>query len=148
MLHGLLLEEPQWNPHPWHESVVAYALLVPLLQMLVLAPAVLLIRRDDVRRERVLMEWSGLTTAALAVSTIPASYNFVLMVFPVCVMAGMLLRRRKYGWLAALAIAFLGIGYPLPVPASVHGTCGARVGAAAMADAGGAGGDLCVAVAR
>ena len=100
---------------------MAYAVLVPLLQMLVLAPAVLLIRREDVRRERVLMEWSALTTAALAVSTIPASYNFVLMVFPVCVMAGMLLRRRKYGWLAALAIAFLGIGYPLPVPASVPG---------------------------
>ena len=94
------------------------------------------------------MEWSGLTTAALAVSTIPASYNFVLMVFPVCVMAGMLLRRRQYGWLAALAIAFLGIGYPLPVPASVQGLAAAAVGAAAVADAGGAGGDLCVAVAR
>jgi MFS family permease len=121
VLHGLLLGEPQWNPHPWHESVMAYALLVPLLQMLVLAPAVLLIRGADERRERVLMEWSALTTAALAVSTIPASYNFVLMVFPVCVMAGMLLRRRQYGWLAALAIAYLGIGYPLAVPASVSG---------------------------
>ena len=51
VLHGLLLEEPQWNPHPWHESVVAYALLVPLLQMLVLAPAVLLIRRQTMRDE-------------------------------------------------------------------------------------------------
>ena len=124
VLHGLLLSEPQWNPHPWHESVMAYALLVPLLQMMVLAPAVLLIRRrarQDARRERVLMEWSALVTAALAVSTIPASYNFVLMVFPVCVMAGMLLRRKKYGWLAALAIAFLGIGYPVAAPASVAG---------------------------
>ncbi len=121
VLHGLLLAEPQWNPHPWHESVLAYALLVPLLQMMVLAPAVLLIRRENARRERVLMEWSALVTAALAVSTQTASYNFVLMVFPVCVMAGMLLRRRQYGWLAALAIAYLGIGYPLAVPASVPG---------------------------
>ena len=121
LLHGLLLGEPQWNPHPWHESATAYALLVPLLQMMVLAPAVLLIRREDARRERVLMEWSALMTAALAVSTIPASYNFVLMVFPVCVMAGMLLRRKQYGWLGALAIAYLGIGYPVAVPASVQG---------------------------
>ena len=121
VLHGLLLGEPQWNPHPWHESGTAYALLVPLLQMVVLAPAVLLIRREDARRERVLMEWSALTTVALAVSTIPASYNFVLMVFPVCVMAGMLLRREQYGWLTALVVAFLGIGFPLPVPANVHG---------------------------
>jgi hypothetical protein len=121
VLHGLLLGEPQWNPHPWHESGMAYALLVPLLQMIVLAPSVLLIRREDVRRERVLMEWSALMTVALAVSTIPASYNFVLMVFPVCVMAGMLLHRRQYGRLVALAIAYLGIGFPVAVPASVQG---------------------------
>ncbi len=121
LLHGLLLAEPQWNPRPWHESVMAYAVLVPLLQMLALAPAVLLIRREDARRERVLMEWAAMVTVALTVSTIPASYNFVLMVFPVCVMAGMLLRRKQYGWMAALAVAYLGIGFPLPVPASVPG---------------------------
>jgi len=121
VLHGLLLREPQWNPRPWHESVTAYALLVPALQMMVLAPAVLLIRREDERRERVLMEWSAMVTAALAVSTIPASYNFVLMVFPVCVMAGVLLEKKRYGWLAALAIAYLGIGYPVAVPAGVRG---------------------------
>jgi hypothetical protein len=121
VLHALLLREPQWNPHPWHESVMAYAVLTPLLQMLVLAPAVLLIRREDKRRERVLMEWSAIVTMALATSTMPASYHFVLMVFPVCVMAGMLLRQRQYGWLAALAIAFLGIGFPLGMPANASG---------------------------
>ena len=46
----------------------------------------------------------------------PASYNFVLMVFPVCVLAARLLRARSYGWLAALIVAYLGIGFPLPVP--------------------------------
>jgi hypothetical protein len=126
VLHMLLLAELQWNPHPWHESVTAYAVLMPLLQMLVLAPAVLLIwrgdeRRADKRRERVLMEWSAIVTMALAVSTMPALYHFVLMVFPVCVMAGMLLRQRQYGWLAALAVAYLGIGFPLPIPAGVTG---------------------------
>jgi hypothetical protein len=94
---------------------------MPLLQMLVLAPAVLLIWREDKRRERVLMEWSAIVTMALAVSTMPALYHFVLMIFPVCVMAGMLLRRRRYGWLAALAVAYLGIGFPLAVPAGVTG---------------------------
>jgi hypothetical protein len=133
VLHQLLLGEPQWNPHPWHQSVLAYALLVPLLQMMVLAPAILLIRHEDERRkdtrlqpkealrERVLMEWSAIVTAALAVSTIPASYNFVLLVFPVGVMAGIFVSRKQYGWLAALAVAFLGIGYPVPVPAQVPG---------------------------
>ena len=82
VLHCLLLSEPQWNPHPWHYSPLCYALLVHALQMLALAPAVLLIRRDDTSRERILLEWSALLTASLAISTIPASYNFVLMIFP------------------------------------------------------------------
>jgi Glycosyltransferase family 87/WD40-like Beta Propeller Repeat len=116
VLHCLFLAEPQWNPHPWHDSPLAYALLAPALQMLALAPAILLIRRDDDRDQRILLEWSALLTAALAVSTIPASYNFVLMIFPVCVLASRLLRAGSYGWLTALIVTYLGIGFPLPVP--------------------------------
>jgi hypothetical protein len=39
----------------------------------------------------------------------------VLVILPVCVLAMLLLRRKQYGWLAALLIAYLGIGFPLPV---------------------------------
>lgn len=116
ILHCLFLSEPQWNPHPWHVSPVIYALLAPTLQMLVLAPAILLVCREDKSQTRILLEWSALLTAALAISTIPASYNFVLMVLPVCVLSSILLRDRRYGWLSALIIAYLGIGFPLPVP--------------------------------
>ena len=121
VLHCLFLNEPQWNPHPWHPSVLAYALLMPTLQMLVFAPAVLLIRRQDKTPSRVLSEWSGILTASLAISTIPASYNFVLMAFPFCVLAATLLRRQQFGWLSALVIAYLGIGFPLAVPATASG---------------------------
>ncbi len=121
VLHWLLLAEPQWNPHPWHSSPLAYALLAPTLQMLILAPAVLLIRRDDRSKERMLLEWSALLTAALTISTIPASYNFVLMVFPVGVLASTLLQRKQYVWLAALVVAYLGIGFPIAPPPNVHG---------------------------
>ena len=116
ILHCLFLSEPQWNPHPWHDSPLAYALLAPALQMLVLAPAILLIRRDNDSDERILLEWSALLTASLAVSTIPASYNFVLMIFPVCVLASRLLRAGSYGWLTALIVTYLGIGFPLQAP--------------------------------
>lgn len=116
VLHCLFLSEPQWNPHPWHFSPLCYALLLPTIQMLALAPSVLLIRRDDPRQSRILLEWSALLTAALAISTIPASYNFVLIVFPVCVLASILIQHRQYGWLAATVIAFLGIGFPLSGP--------------------------------
>jgi hypothetical protein len=116
ILHRLFLIEPQWNPHPWHSSVLCYALLLPALQMLMVSPAILLIRRENRSRTRILLEWSALLTASLAISTIPASYNFVLMAFPVCVVAALLLRRRQYGWLAALAIAYICIGLPMPTP--------------------------------
>jgi hypothetical protein len=113
VLHRLFLSEPQWNPHPWHSSTLCYALL-PALQMLVLAPAILLIRREDNTRTRILLEWSALLTASLAVSTVPALYNFVLMAFPACVLAAVLLQRGKYGWLSVLLIVYFVIGLPTP----------------------------------
>ena len=116
ILHYLLLPEPQWNPHPWHNSPFLYALLQPALQMLLLAPAILLIRRNDRTPERIVLEWIGLLTASLAISTVPASYNFVLMVFPVCALAALLIKRRMNKWLIALIVAYLGVGFPMPAP--------------------------------
>lgn len=121
ILHILFLSEPTWNPHPWHSSVLCYAILLPLLSTLLLAPAILLIRRDDKSAARALLEWSALLTASLAVSTIPASYNFVLMVLPMCVLSALLLERHQYGWLAALFTAYIGIGFPFPAPAQITG---------------------------
>lgn len=116
VLHYLFLSEPQWNPHPWHSSPLCYALLLPILQTLAMAPAILLIRRERSSQSRVLLEWSALLTASLTISTLPASYNFVLMAFPACSLATVLLQRKQYGWLTALLIAYLGIGFPMPSP--------------------------------
>jgi Glycosyltransferase family 87/WD40-like Beta Propeller Repeat len=122
VLHYLFLSEPQWNPHPWHYSPLCYALLLPALQILALAPAILLIRREDVTQGRILLEWSALLTASLAdLRADAASYNFVLMVFPVCVLAAALFQRKQYGWLATLLIVYLGIGFPLAVPHRMMG---------------------------
>jgi hypothetical protein len=120
-LHYLLLAEPQWNPHPWHNSPLAYALLEPILQMVFLAPVILLIRRSDSTKQRIVLEWAALVTVSLAISTSPSSYHFVLMVFPVCALAALAIERKAYGWLTALAIAFLGIGFPLPSPSRPMG---------------------------
>jgi hypothetical protein len=113
VLHYLFLAEPQWNPHPWHNSPLIYALLEPALQMLIFAPAVLLIRRNDHTPRRIALEWSALITASLVISTSPASYNFVLLVLPLCVLAAMLLERRWYGWLAILLMVYIGICFPI-----------------------------------
>ncbi len=121
ILHFLFLNEPQWNPSPWHSSVLAYSVLQPLLQAVLLVPAILLIRREDNSASRIVLEWSALLTASLAISTIPASYNFVLMVLPACVLVVILVQRRRYGWLSALLLAYIGIGFPMPIPTSVQG---------------------------
>ncbi len=114
LLHILFLFEPQWNQHPWHPSVLCYALLLPALQMLVLAPAILMIDRKDHAPERVMLEWSALLTASLAISTNPALYNFVLMVLPMCVLTALLIRRSQYGLVAILLITYIGTGLPVP----------------------------------
>lgn len=116
ILHYLFLSEPQWNPHPWHNSPLLYAVLLPALQMLALAPAILFIRPEDSSRNRILLEWSALLTAALTISTSPASYDFVLLALPICVLAAMFLQRKWYGWLGILLAVYLGIGFPMPSP--------------------------------
>jgi hypothetical protein len=121
VLHCLFLDEPQWNPHPWHCWPLGFAVLSSLLPTLAVAPAILLICREGQNSKRILLEWSSLITASLAISTIPASYNFVLMVFPVCVLSSYLLQHRRYGWLLVLLAAYLGIGFPLSVPQHPHG---------------------------
>lgn len=121
LLHRLFLSEPQWNPHPWHTSPLCYALFLPVLQMMTLAPAILLIQKGDRTRDRILLEWSALLTASLAISTIPASYNFVLMIFPICIVSSTLIGRKEYGWLATVVIAYLGIGFPVPDPRGISG---------------------------
>lgn len=121
ILHVLFLPEPQWNPRPWLSSVPAFSILLPVISMLVIAPAILLIHKHEKSERTTLLEWSALLTAALAVSTIPASYNFVLMVLPVCVLGALLLEQKRYAWLAALLIAYIGIGFPVRAPAQVEG---------------------------
>ncbi len=121
LLHFLFLQEPQWNPSPWHASVLCYALLMPALQMLVLAPAILFIDRNNRTPERIMLEWSALVTAALTISTIPALYNFVLMVLPICVVTRRLLRCRQYALIAVLLVAFIAIGLPVAAPQSPTG---------------------------
>jgi hypothetical protein len=121
VLHYLFLSEPQWNLHPWHYSPLCYALVLSIVQILVMAPVILFIRTERSTQERVLLEWSALVTAALAVSTIPASYNFVLMVFPACAVAAELLRRRWHLWLTVLLGVYLGIGFPVPSPHGMKG---------------------------
>ena len=123
VLHSLFLSEPQWNPHPWHYSPLGYALLVSTFKCCACARNPL-DPQGRCTRDRILLEWSALLTGILAVSTIPASYNFVLMVMPHMCRRGGIVRRGWYRWLVALLVVYLGIGFPMPIP---HGTIGPAI---------------------
>jgi hypothetical protein len=107
LLHRLFLYEPQWNPHPWHHAPLVFAVAGPVLQMLILGPAILLVGRLTDRRW-VPLEWSLLLAATLTISTSPASYNFTLLILPVAVLC------EVCDWRKALLalLLFVGIGYP------------------------------------
>lgn len=116
LLHHLFLYEPQWNPHPWHHAPFVFAVAVPVLQMLILGPAILLVGRPHDRRW-VSLEWSLLLVGTLTISTSPASYNFTLLILPVAVLCG----ERNWGKGLLALLLFVGIGYPVWNTANADG---------------------------
>jgi hypothetical protein len=111
LLHRLFIYEPQWNPHPWVNLPLLAVSLQSVLQMFVLAPSLLLVRAGRTGATRITLEWSALIAATLAISTVPASYNFTLLIFPAVVLCGILLP-RKPAQAAFVVLLFLAIGYP------------------------------------
>ncbi len=120
LLHCLFIAEPQWNPHPWRQLPLLAAALAPVLQMLLIAPAILLLRPASSQDSpsRIPLEWSTLLCATLTISTVPASYNFTLLLFPITVLYQRLAPTRLPLALTAVAL-YLAIGFPLwPIPHS------------------------------
>jgi hypothetical protein len=112
LIHHLFAYEPELNPHPVFQAWWAIAILQPVLQLLVLIPALLLSSsaRD---KQTVSLEWATLIVALLAVSTLPASYHFVLLLLPCAVWAQHLLQKGLWR-AAALCIAlYFFIGWPI-----------------------------------
>jgi hypothetical protein len=112
LLHRLLLFEPEWNPHPLVYSPLAFAILLPLLQLLVLAPAIYLAIPKNRNSRQVQLEWSAFLVGLLAISTLPASYHFTLLILPAAVLASLFLQEKAYKWFTPLALLYLAIGFP------------------------------------
>ncbi len=112
VLHRLFIYEPQWNRHPAVNASWLFAVLHPVLQLILLGPAVLLIHTQKTSSSRTALEWSGLLMVALTISTSPGSYLFTLLILPVAVAGRHLLRRRHYAGLSILLLCFLVAGYP------------------------------------
>jgi hypothetical protein len=111
LLHRLLVYEPQLNPHPAVHAAWVLAVLHPGLQMAVIAPALLLAAPKQSGRWPVTLEWAALLLASLAVSTSPGGYLFTLLIFPACVVLGMVQGRKSYLPVATTLVLYFAAGY-------------------------------------
>jgi hypothetical protein len=111
VLHRLFIYEPQLNPSPTIHSVRLFAILLPLAQTALFAPALLLAKPGSNPR-RLQLEWSAILLGSLAISTLPASYHFTLLILPVCLMLGAIQERVFPTATAALLLLYLAIGFP------------------------------------
>ena len=111
LLHRLFIYEPQLNPHPAVNVPWMFSILHPLLQMAVVAPAILLAAPDEYRPRRVRFEWAAVLLASLAISTSPASYLFTLLILPVALILGSLREERKYLWATVLLLIYTVAGF-------------------------------------
>jgi hypothetical protein len=112
LLHRLFIYEPQWNPNPSIHMAWLFAVLLPLAQTLLFAPALLLAEPIDSSPRRLHLEWSAVLLGSLVVSTLPAGYHFTLLILPVCLMWNAAEERGGLAAIAALLLLYVAIGYP------------------------------------
>jgi hypothetical protein len=112
LLHRLFIYEPQWNPSPSVHAPWLFAVLLPLAQTLLFAPALLLAEPNDSSPRRLHLEWSAVLIGSLVISTLPAGYHFTLLILPVCLMWSAVQERGGFTAIAALLLLYVAIGYP------------------------------------
>jgi hypothetical protein len=112
LLHRLFIYEPQWNPNPSIHAPWLFAVLLPLAQTLLFAPALLLAEPNDSSPRRLHLEWSAVLLGSLVISTLPAGYHFTLLILPVCLMWNTVEERGGFAAIVALLLLYAAIGYP------------------------------------
>jgi len=110
LLHRLFIYEPLLNQHPAVNSAWLFAVLLPLLQMAILAPALLLVAPQETSSQRIRLEWAAIVAASLAISTSPGSYLFTLLILPVCIMLEALPAKRYFFFAGLLLVIYLAAG--------------------------------------
>jgi hypothetical protein len=111
LLHRLFVYEPQVNQHPAMNAPWLFAVLHPLLQMALIAPALLLVVPNETCPRRIRLEWAAIILPSLAISTSPASYLFTLLILPVCLILESLQLENSGLWTAMLLPLYAAAGF-------------------------------------
>ena len=113
LLHHLFSFEPEWNSHPLLHAPILVAVLQPVFEFLMLSPAILLVSSGDMRLRQLRLEWAAYIASVLAISTMPASYHFTLLILPMAILTSVLIEEKRFPALALLAVLYLGTCFPL-----------------------------------
>jgi hypothetical protein len=111
LLHRLFIYEPQLNLHPALNLPWMFSVLHPLLQMAVLAPALLFTVPGERRPSRVQLEWAVIVLASLTISTSATSYLMTLLILPVALVWNVLEREGRHLWGALLLLLYVAAGF-------------------------------------
>jgi hypothetical protein len=112
LLHRLFIFEPQLNAHPALHAPWLFAILHPALQLALLLPALIWIDARASSATRTALEWSALLLATLTFTPLPASYHFTVLILPVAIICGYLVRERRSALLILVIALYLAAGYP------------------------------------
>ena len=103
VLHRLFIYEPQLNLHPAINAPWLFAIAHPLFQMLLIAPALLLVTPGKSTLERIRLEWAAIVFVILAISTSASTYLLTLLILPACFVLSAL-QNKLPEWVSALFI--------------------------------------------
>ena len=121
LLHRLFIFEPHLNTHPALHAPWLFAILHPVLQLALLLPALMWIDTRDSSTTRTSLEWAVLLLATLTFTPLPASYHFTVLILPVAIICGYLVRERRGALLIFVIAIYLAVGNPLWNTAPVDG---------------------------
>jgi hypothetical protein len=111
LLHRLFIYEPQLNQHPAISAPWLFAVLHPVLQLALMAPALLFTIPNDRSPRRLRLEWAAILLVSLAVSTSSTSYLFTLLILPVSLLWASLQGEGKTRWTAVLLSLYVMAGF-------------------------------------
>lgn len=110
LLHRLFIFEPELNPSPLLSLPWLLPIMLPLFQVLLFGPILLLSSAGDSRPRTLKLEWASLTLAILAISTLPASYHFTVALLPIVLMVEICLSEGRTRLAFTVAALFLIVG--------------------------------------
>lgn len=111
LLHKLFIYEPQLNQHPAMNAPWLFAVLHPLMQMALMAPALLFAMPNDRSPYHLRLEWAAILLVSLAVSTSSTSYLFALLILPVSLLWASLQGKGKTPQTAILLSLYVIAGF-------------------------------------